>query len=66
MVPCCYVTYVTTFVCLYAVLGLMLGLKNMLLVFGAVHFGCLLLLLAVCWSEVWADVPTRMAKEVSS
>jgi hypothetical protein len=44
----------------------MLGLKNMLLVFGAVHFGCLLLLLAVCWSEVWADVPTRMAKEVSS
>jgi hypothetical protein len=48
-----------SFICLYAVLSYTLGLKVALLIFGAAHFGCALLLLVWCWSDIWDTAPVE-------
>jgi hypothetical protein len=64
MASFCCLVYLAGLVCLYTVLSFTLGLKGALLVFGAVHLSSGLLLVAVCWGEIWGDIPARMERTV--
>jgi len=60
MISVASVAYLAGLVCLYAWLSAWLGVKGTLLIFGAVHIGCALLLLVVCWREMKPPLPAGM------
>jgi hypothetical protein len=58
--------YLGALVCFYTVLGATLGLKVTLLIFGATHLGCALLLVGVCWGELGAPLPAELEEGLQS